>query len=41
MFEVLTIANSIFIIFLCFLHKDLIKDLYPSAPVPKTRSKKK
>jgi hypothetical protein len=41
MFEVLTIANSVLIIMLCWMHKDLIKDLYPSAPVPKTRSKKK
>ncbi len=39
MFEVLTLTNSIFVIFLCFLHKDLIKDLYPSAPKPKGKKK--
>jgi len=39
MFEVLTLTNSILIIFLCFLHKDLIKDLYPSTPKPKGKKK--
>jgi hypothetical protein len=39
MFEVLTIANSVLIIMLCWMHKDLIADLYPSAPKPKGKKK--
>ncbi len=39
MFEVLTLTNSILIIFLCFLHKDLIKDLYPFPSKPKGKKK--
>jgi hypothetical protein len=39
MFEVLTIANSVLIIMLCWMHKDLIMDLYPSAPKPKGKKK--
>jgi len=41
MFEVLTVANSILIIMLCWMRKDLIMDLYPLAPKLKTKSKKK
>ena len=39
MFEVLTVANSILIIMLCWMHKDLITNLYPSAPKPKGKKK--